>query len=73
MLIFYQFFKTILEWILEPTWGRLGTSGTSWAALRVSWARLGRVSGASSGRLGGVLALGVVLRPFLKHFGTILG
>ena len=58
---------------MEPTWGRLGTSGTSSAALRVSWARLGRVSGASSGRLGGVLALGVVLRPFLKHFGTILG
>ena len=58
---------------MDPTWSRLGTPGTSWAALRVSWARLGRVSGASSGRLGGVLALGVVLGLFLDHFGTILG
>ena len=57
---------------MEPTWGRLGTSGTSWAALRVSWARLGGVLGACSGRLGGVLALGAVLGPFWEHFGTIL-
>ena len=39
----------------------------------MSWARLGRVSGASSGRLGGVLALGVALGLFLDHFGSILG
>ena len=38
----------------------------------MSWARLGRVSGASSGRLGGVLALGAVLGPFLDHFVNIL-
>ena len=62
-----------MDWILKPTWGRLGTSWNALGPLGVSWARLGCVLAASFWWLGGVLALGAVLGPFWNRFGTILG
>ena len=57
-------FGTILEWILEPTWGRLGMSGDvlggSWGVLGASWGCLGGVFWASWGRLGSGGRLGTV-------------